>query len=102
MALDFTKIKDEPGAAVFLLHDGTELGEREFTQLAEDVRRRCKKQIIILSADETVGHSIIDFYNLRGSKFVLIVRDDDQLHHALTDGDRFDAAQIAYIADQAG
>lgn len=102
MALDFTQIKDEPGAAVFLLHDGTVQGEQEFIQLRESVRQKTKKQVVVLSADEGPGRAIVDFYDLRGSKFALVVRDDDQLHHTWTDGDRFDPSQIAYIAEQAG
>ncbi len=102
MALDFTTIKDQPGAAIIMLHDGTEQGEEEFKRLATELATKTNKQIILISSAENIGHSIIDFYDLRGSKFVLIVRDDDQLHHVWSDGERFDPSQIAYTAEQTG
>jgi hypothetical protein len=102
MALDFTQIKDEPGPAIFIIHDGSDRDVEAMTRLAEEIRTKTTKQIIILSAVETVGRSIIEFYQLTGSHFVLIVRDDDQLHATLSNGDLFDASQIVYLADQAG
>jgi hypothetical protein len=102
MALDFTQIKDQPGSAIFLLHDGSEQDAGAMQRLAQDIASKTQKQIILLSSDETIGHSIIDFYQLKGSHFILIVRDDDQLHHVWSDGEYFDPSQIAYIADQAG
>ncbi len=102
MGLDFTHIKDEPGSAIFFIHDGTEEGETDFKQLVKEVARRTKKQIILLSADEEKAIKIIDFYDLRGTKFVIIVRDDDQLHHVWSDGERFDPSVIAYTAQRAG
>ena len=102
MALDFTTIKDEPGTAVFLMHDGSTMGERYMTDLAEDIRRRTKKQIILLDGSETVGRSVLEFYGLATGRYVLLVRDDDQLHQVWREGDNFDAAQIAYLAEQAG
>ena len=102
MALDFTTIKDEPGSAIFMLHAGTEMDKSDFERLAADVRTRTRKQIILLPVNETIGRSIIEFYQLRGTHFILIVRDDDQLHHVWSDGERFDASHIAYTAEQAG
>ena len=102
MALDFTKLKDQHGAAIFLIHDGTERVKEEFETLAADIGRRTKKQIIELNVREAPGSEIVKFYGLRGSRFVLIVRDDDQLHHVWSDGERFDASHIAYTAEQAG
>lgn len=102
MALDFTQIKDQPGAAIFLIYDGTEQDLASMVILVEAIRSKTEKQVIIISAKDTVGISIIQFYGLRGTHFVLIVRDDDQLHHVWSDGELFDASTIAYIADQAG
>ncbi len=103
MALDFTKIKDQPGAAIIFIHDGTPGDEQDMQTLAEAVRGRTEKQIIIMSAKDSIAISIISFYQLRGTHFVLIVRDDDQLHHSWSNGDRFDdPSQIAYLAEQAG
>lgn len=100
--LDFTNIKDSHGSAIYLIHDGSEKDEKNFNELALDIGRRSKKQIVVLSADDKNAQEVIRFYQLRGSHFVLVVRDDDQLHHVWSDGERFDASQIAYVAEQAG
>lgn len=102
MGLDFTTIKDQIGSAIFLIHDGTDRDKEKFNQLAESLRTRSNKQIIVMSSDENNAQKIVSFYKLRGTHFVLIVRDDDQLHHVWFDGDNFDASQILYIAEQAG
>lgn len=102
MGLDFTNIKDEPGSAIYLIHDGTEQDKQNFIRLSEDIARRTKKQLVLMSAKDKNGSDIVKFYSLRGTHFVLVVRDDDQLHHVWSDGERFDASQIAYTADQAG
>jgi hypothetical protein len=102
MGLDFTNIKDEPGAAIFFLHDGTVQDKQQMKQLAVEVNTRSKKQVIVTSSKDTIGRSIIDFFDLKGSHFILIVRDDDQLYHVWSDGERFDPAEVTYIAEQAG
>lgn len=102
MGLDFTAIKDERGAAIYFIHDGSVQGESRFQRLMDDVSRRSKKQSLLLSVREGDGQKIVDFYKLRGTNFVLIVRDDDQLHHVWSDGENFDASHIAYTAEQAG
>lgn len=102
MGLDFTHIKDHPGSALFFLHDGSSRDETIITRLANDVKKRTRKQVIILSATSELGHEIIRFYGLRGRRFVLVVRDDDQLHHVWTDQEIYDASTIAYTAEQAG
>lgn len=102
MGLDFTNIKDHHGSAIYLIHDGSEKNRMEFEELAEDLKRRSKKQVVLMSADDQNGDNIIKFYQLKGSGFVLVVRDDDQLHHVWSDGELFDASKIAYTAEQAG
>ncbi len=102
MGLDFTNIKDDSGCAIYLIHDGTEIDKLSFIKLAETLKKNTTKQIVIMSREEKSADSIIKFYQLRGTHFVLIVRDDDQLHHVWSDGEHFDASQIAYLANQAG
>jgi hypothetical protein len=102
MSLDFTTIKDQAGSAIFFMHDGTERSEASFRRLMEDVQKRTKKQCLLFSAKDENGTKIIRFYSLRGTNFVIIVRDDDQLHHVWSDGEQFDASKIAYTAEQAG
>lgn len=102
MGLDFTSIKDQPGSAIYLIYDGTQVDEVKFKLLAEDISNRTDKQIVSMSIKDENAAKIISFYQLRGTHFAIIVRDDDQLHHVWSDGELFDAAQIAYFANQAG
>lgn len=102
MGLDFTGIKDEHGAAIFILHDGTEQGKNDFLRLAEEVKKHTTKQVIFLSAKDEIGSKIVRFYALKGTKFVLVVRDDDQIHGMWSDGELFNPNTIAYTAEQAG
>lgn len=102
MGLDFTTIHDMPGSAIYFIHDSTDRVRLEFERLMDEVSRRTKKQLVLLSSKEKNGADVVRFYNLHGTKFVLVVRDDDQLHHVWSDGERFDASQIAYTAEQAG
>jgi len=102
MALDFTNIRDEPGAAIYFMHDGTPVGEQDMQRLMSDVQEITKKQCVLLDIKSDAGRKIVEFYALRGTHMVVIVRDDDQLHHVWSDGERFDAGRIAYSADRAG
>lgn len=102
MGLDFTGIKDERGCAIIFIDDGTDTGKQDFLRLSTEVSERTKKQIILLSRHDEAAKRIIDFYDLRGTRFVLIIRDDDQLHHVWSDGERFDPSVIAYTTEQAG
>ena len=102
MGLDFTTIKDKPGSAIYLIHDGTQVDEMKFKVLADDMSKRTDKQVVTMSMNDENASKVINFYQLRGTHFVIIVRDDDQLHHVWSDGELFDAAQIAYFANQAG
>lgn len=102
MGLDITHIKDHPGSAVFFLHDGSSRDEAVLVRLAEDVKKRTRKQVIVLSALSEPGRAIVSFYALRGRRFALVVRDDDQLYHVWTDQEVYDASAIAYTAEQAG
>ncbi len=102
MGLEFTTIKDMPGAAIYFISDGTEVDKKMFHQLAADVSSRSKLQCIVLEIKDKNAAAILDFYDLRGTHFVIIVRDNDELHHVWSDGERFDASQILYYAEQAG
>lgn len=74
-----------------------------FEKLMADVASRTKKQTVLMSEDEDNGSEIVKFYQLRGlGGFVLIVRDDDQLHQSWNGRDRLDPATIAYVAERAG
>jgi len=102
MGLEFTTISDLQGAAIYFLHDGSEHNKSSFTGLMSDVQRRTKKQCVLLDSKSEDGMKIRRFYALKGTHFVIIVRDNDQLHHVWSDGEHFDASKIAFTAEQAG
>lgn len=102
MALDFTGIRDERGAAIYFLHDDTPIGEHAFKKLMAGVKEQCENQCVMMSIKDQAARKIVDFYDLKGTQIVIIVRDDDQLHHVWSDGERFDADRIAYSARRAG
>lgn len=104
MGLEFTSIPDREGAAIYFICDGTPQGEQELRTIYDELATQHLRAQLVWVGD-TRSHDarkIIDFYDLKGSKFVLIVRDNDQLHHVWSDGERFDPARIAYVARQAG
>ena len=82
MALDATDIPDRPGAAVYMLYDGTVTQQRSLEKLKKDVEVRMPdRQIIILSVKERNGEYIRNFYALahHSMPYILIVRDNDEL-----------------------
>ena len=102
MGLDFTNIKDHPGSAIYFIHDGTERSKNTYQRLLDDTSSKTRKQLVLMSSRDKVGAEILRFYGLKGSEFILIVRDDDQLHHSWGFGDMLNVSEIAYIAEQAG
>ena len=102
MALDFSGVRDEPGSAIYFMHDGTPDGEKWMAGLMTEVMEHTKKQCVMFDIKGPEGRKIVDFYDLRGTHMVVIIRDDDQLHKVWADGERFDAGQIAYVAERAG
>jgi hypothetical protein len=102
MGLDFTNIKDTEGAAVYVIHNGTTQSQATMERLVTEIKAGTNKQVLLFSARDGNGAKIINFYQLTGSEFVIIVRDDDQLHHVWSGGERFDASMITYYANQVG
>jgi hypothetical protein len=102
MALSFTNIRDSQGAAIYIIHDGLSQGEQRMKRLAEELTKYTSKQIVTLEAKSPDALKIIDFYDLKPSNLVLLVRDDDQLHQVWTENEIPSADQIAYAANQVG
>jgi hypothetical protein len=103
MGLDFSTIKDQDGAAVYIIHDGSMQNAAQMERLASDVKGRTSKQVVVISAKDDNGRKIIDFYDLEGnSNIVLLVRDDDQIHQMWRGNEIPGADQIAYFAEQVG
>lgn len=102
MALEFTGIRDEKGAAAYFIHDGSPDSEARMNKLMKAVEEQTKIPCILLSLNEQTGQKLVSLYDLRGTHMVVIVRDDDQLHHVWSDGDHFDPGRIAYSAERAG
>jgi predicted DNA-binding transcriptional regulator YafY len=103
MGLDFTNIKDQDGAAIYLIHDGSPQSQSKMEQLASAVRQKSQKQIVIMAIDDENTQKIIDFYNLGNGEQVLLVSDDDQLQQVWS-GDEIsaDPSQIIYLAERSG
>lgn len=89
------------GDAIYLIYDGTERDKRVMELILTHLERRTRKSLFLVSAREPEGMRIIQHFHLRGTRFVLIIRRNLELHHMWTDGDHFDAAHIAYMAEQA-
>lgn len=102
MGLDFTGIQDREGPAVFMIYEAKSVQAKSAMEhLADEVRRRCSRQLTVLSSDDAAARRIIDFYDLRGGAFVLIISDDDQLRHVWYQNEIPQADQISYLADHA-
>jgi hypothetical protein len=101
MALDLTHTKERPGPVIYFISDGTESGEIKLKTVLEELLQLTQHQCIWLG--DVRSHDaaqVIDFYDLVGSEFVVIVREDDQLHHVWSNGEIIDASTIAYHANQ--
>lgn len=102
MGLDFTDIKDQPGAAVYLIHDGSMTSQGNMERLAQAVSGATSKQVLVIAADDTTGRQILEFYGLTAKNYVIIVRDDDQLFQSWNETELPNADQIAYAVEQIG
>jgi hypothetical protein len=89
------------GDAIYLIYDGTERDKAIMEQLLSHLERRTRKELKLLSARDLEGQRIIQHYHLHGTRFVIIIRSNLELHHVWADGDHFDATHIAYLAEQA-
>jgi hypothetical protein len=96
-----SQIPSIEGNAIYVIYDGTERDKSVMEQLVSHLERRTRKQLFLLSARDDLGRQIVHYFHLRGTHFVLIITSHKQLHHMWTDGDLFDAAHIAYLAEQA-
>jgi len=102
MGLDFTGIRDREGPAIFMIYDTKTIDSKDkLTRLAEQVGRSCSRQLTLLPSDDPAARKIIDFYDLRGDCFVLIISDDDQLRHIWHQNEIPQADQISYLAEHA-
>ena len=102
MALDFLDVQTKTGAVIYMIHDGSEAGENEMTLLAQDVAKKTKKSIVFLDKDSYDAHKLLDFYHLKGNKFVLVVQEDAQINHVWSGRDQLRADEIALTAERAG
>lgn len=102
MGLEFTTIKDRHGVSIFIISDEMSRNVTKMRRLAEDVSRHTAKQVIMLTTGQEDARKIADFYDLQAGTMVLLVRDDDQLHHIWYEQQIPRAEQIAHMANQIG
>ncbi len=82
MGLDFTSIKDEEGAAVYVLHNPSVTETRRFEQLKADIlQAKPDAQVELLDASRPESESIRDFYDIMPETLpvVFIIADDDTI-----------------------
>lgn len=82
MGLDFTRISDQQGPGIYMIHNGTVTQARAVEGLAKELSNRQKaKQVVVLSACDHDTQQILDFYDLSISAcpHILVVADDDQV-----------------------
>lgn len=102
MALDFTDIPDEKGAAVYFIHSGITRSEAKMQRLMEEVAERSDKQLVLLDGTRGDGARVIDLYDLQRTEHILVVADNDQLLHFWSEHDRVSADQILFYLNRAG
>lgn len=102
MGLDFSGIADQHGAAVYLIDDGTTIGGRRMESLANDLQKLTQNQVVHMSGTSDEARKIIDFYDLQSTECILIIRDNDQIHHMWQHGDHATAEMIAQSVNQIG
>lgn len=102
MGLSFTNIKDVHGGCLILIHGTTTASLNQFQELFDEIGSKTDKQVVLLSAKDQDASKIIQFYQLRGSHFALIIRDDDQLYKVWSDGEKLDAGEIIFYLNQVG
>ena len=82
MGLDFTSIKDEDGAAVYVLHNPSVTESRRFEQLKIDiVALKPTAQVELLDASRPEGEKVRDFYDFMPETLpvVFVIADDDTI-----------------------
>lgn len=102
MGLEFTQIKDNQGAAVYVIHDGLTRSEQKMKRMADEIQKYTSKQVVSLSTHDVDAIKIIDFYDLHQGNQVLIVRDNDELLHMWTENELPGADEIGFMANQVG
>lgn len=103
MDLGFLNITERRGTTIILINDGTERGRMKFERLHTEVDRRTRSNILVFSIRDVEAKKLIEHYHLRGTHFVLLIRNNDHhLHNVWHDDEHLDASHIAHIAEQAG
>lgn len=103
MNLDFLSSSERRGVTIILISDGTERGRMKLERLQAEIERRTRKNILKFSMREIEAKKLVEHFHLRGSQFVLLVKNSDHhLHHVWHDDEHLDASHIIHMAEQAG
>ncbi len=99
--LDFTNIKDEPGAAVYGLFENSKQ-ERRLKEQFNELSSACNSQLVLLSTQERNGAEVTDFYDITTFPAILVVRDNDQLAYSWMGQNLPLTSEIAHLVGQIG
>ena len=104
MGLEFTAHPDRQGPAVYLISDGSSQSTEVLQQLAEEVDTSLpdESQVVLLDGSEREAVEITDFYDIQTLPAILIVMDDDQIHHGWYGHELPAADRVLYMMGQAG
>ncbi len=98
MALEFSKIPDRNGPAVYLL--GSRMHETDLKRKGDEIDAALPEdvQVVYLDADSGDGARTADFYDILRERLpiIMIVNDDDTIHMTWEGASIPGADQIAY------
>jgi len=104
MGLDFTRISDKPGAAMYILYSGNSVELREYEKIKADVEALGDYQLVIIDVRTPDGENVRDFYDFLPEQLpvAFIIRDDDSIASQWIGQDQFpkNANDIIYYLRQ--
>lgn len=105
MGLDFINQNDREGAAVIILHNGSQEQTSNWERFSKDVNTEGNNiQVYIYCVEDREGEELRDFYDLpiEDLPHVLLVRDDDEIAYSWCGTTMPTIQDVTYLARQIG